>query len=230
MSAPTNGEIPEIAGPRVEPQSGGAPKHLVVLVHGFGADGNDLIGLAGPWAQAMPDTAFVAPNGPDPCAMSPFGRQWFPLTDRGAEQRREGVREAAPILNQFIDQELDRYGLSETQLAMVGFSQGTMLSLHVGLRRTQPPAAIIGYSGMLTGTGYLADEVTVKPPVLLIHGSEDDVISVSALDHATKALEGVGISVRTHVSEGIGHGVAPDGMKLGAEFLRDAFAQVSNNA
>ncbi|HIF09105.1 MAG TPA: phospholipase [Sneathiellales bacterium] len=228
MSATTDEEIPKLSGPRVEPQSGAAPEHLIVLVHGYGADGNDLIGLAGPWAQAMPNVAFVAPNGPEPCAMSPFGRQWFPLTNQGAEERREGVRQAAPVLNKFIAQELDRYGLPETKLALVGFSQGTMLSLHVGLRRAHSPAAIVGFSGMLTGTGYLADEVTVKPPVLLIHGSDDEVIPVSALDHACTALEGVGIKVKTHVSDGIRHGVAPDGMELGAAFLRDAFASASN--
>jgi len=215
--------IPEISGPRVEPEAGLTPEKLIVLVHGYGADGNDLIGLSGPWAQAMPSVAFVAPHGPDPCGMSPMGRQWFPLTNMGAEERRDGVRHAAPILDAFIDKELERYGLSDEQLALVGFSQGTMLSLHVGLRRAQPPAAIIGYSGMLTGTGYLEDEVTVKPPILLVHGSHDDVISVSALEHASKALQGVGIDVHSHISEGVGHGVAPDGMELGASFLKSAF-------
>jgi phospholipase/carboxylesterase len=218
-------EILEISGPRVEPQSGVAPEHLIVLVHGYGADGDDLIGLAGPWAQLMPTAAFVAPHGPDPCGMSPMGRQWFPLTDMSAEQRRVGVRQAAPILDRFIDQELERYGLSEAQLALVGFSQGTMMSLHVGLRRGVAPAGIVGYSGMLTGTGYLADEVTVRPPVFLIHGADDDVIPVNAVGHASDALEGIGVDVRTHVSERTGHGVAQDGMELGARFLRDAFSR-----
>ena len=133
------------------------------------------------------------------------------------------MRDAAPILNKFIDKELDHYGLTDSELALVGFSQGTMMSLHVGLRRAQPPAAIVGFSGMLTGTGYLADEVTVKPPVLLVHGSDDEIIPVSALEHASDALKGIGIEVKSHVSQGIGHGVAPDGMELGAAFLRDAF-------
>ncbi len=224
MTETTDDEIPEISGPRVEPKSGDAPEHLIVLVHGYGADGNDLIGLAGPWAQAMPKVAFVAPDGPDPCGMSPVGRQWFPLTNMNADERRDGVRQAAPILNKFIDRELARYGLSDGQLALVGFSQGTMMSLHIGLRRAQAPAAIIGFSGMLTGTSHMADEITAKPPVLLVHGSHDEVIPVSALGHAAEALQGVGVEVRTHVSEGVGHGVAPDGMDLGAEFLRAAFA------
>jgi phospholipase/carboxylesterase len=216
--------IPEISGPRVEPRSGDAPENLVVLVHGYGADGKDLIGLSGPWAQAMPTVAFVAPDGPEPCGMSPLGRQWFPMSTMSAAERREGVRQAAPILDAFIDRELERYGLTDRQLALVGFSQGTMMSLHVGLRRSQPAAAIIGYSGMLTGTGYLEDEVTVKPPILLVHGSHDDVIPVSALDHATEALRGIGVEAHSHVSEGVGHGVAPDGMELGASFLKNAFA------
>jgi phospholipase/carboxylesterase len=156
--------------------------------------------------------------------MSPFGREWFPMSNRGAAERREGVRQAAPILDAFIDQELEHYGLTDEQLALVGFSQGTMMSLHVGLRRPRPMAAIVGYSGMLTGTGYLEDEVTVKPPVLLVHGSHDDVIAVSSLDHASDALRGIGVDVHSHVSEGVGHGVAPDGVKLGMSFLKSAFA------
>lgn len=223
MSETTDDEIPEITGPRVEPRSGQPPARIIILVHGFGADGNDLIGLAAPWAESMPDVVFVAPNGPEPCGMSPVGRQWFPLTDMNADARREGVRQAAPVLNKFIDQELARYELMDPDLALVGFSQGTMMSLHVGLRRPAAPAAIIGYSGMLTGTGHLADEVTVKPPVLLVHGEHDDVIPVSALGHAAEALQGVGIEVRTHISERTGHGVAPDGMELGAAFLKEAF-------
>ncbi|NQV20092.1 MAG: phospholipase, partial [Rhodospirillales bacterium] len=162
MTEATDDKVPKISGPRVEPKSGDAPEHLIVLVHGYGADGNDLIGLAGPWAQAMPKVAFVAPDGPDPCGMSPVGRQWFPLTNMNAEERRDGVRQAAPILNTFIDRELVRYGLSDRELALVGFSQGTMMSLHIGLRRAQAPAAIIGFSGMLTGTSHLADEIRVK--------------------------------------------------------------------
>lgn len=223
MSATTDDEIPEISGPRVEPRSGERPAKLVILVHGYGADGNDLIGLAPPWAEKMPDVVFVAPDAPEPCGMSPSGRQWFPLTNMNANERREGVRQAAPVLGKFVDQELIRYGLSDKDLALVGFSQGTMMSLHIALRRPEAPAAVVGYSGMLTGTGHLADEITVKPPVLLVHGEHDDVIPVSALGHAAEALQGVGIEVRTHVSERTGHGVAPDGMELGAAFLKEAF-------
>lgn len=135
-------------GPRLAPQSG-TTEQLVVFLHGFGADGNDLIDIGHVWQPLLPDAAFVAPHAPDPCAMAPVGRQWFPLTLREPNEHWDGVTMAAPTLHAFLDAELTRLGLPEAALALVGFSQGTMMALHVGLRRTIPPAALIGYSGML---------------------------------------------------------------------------------
>ena len=214
---------PSIDGPRLAPASGNAPKQLVIFAHGYGADGNDLIGLGAQWQQALPDAAFVSPDAPEPCAGSPFGRQWFPITRLDPNEYWNGVQRAAPVLDAFIDQELEKAGLTMADLALVGFSQGTMMSLHVGLRRNESPAAIIGYSGALAGPESLGAEIRCKPPVLLVHGDQDELIPVASLHAASQALGAVGVSVRWHISEGVGHGIDGMGLALGAEFLRDAF-------
>jgi phospholipase/carboxylesterase len=172
----------------------------------------------------MPDTAFASPNAPEPCVQSPGGRQWFPLTMRDPNERWLGVNKAAPGLHAFLDAELRRYGLDDSKLALVGFSQGTMLALHVGLRRLKGPAAILGYSGELVGPEHL-DETTVrksggKPPsILLIHGSEDDVISPEALFVSTEELARVEIPCQWHFSMGLGHGIDGAGLTHGGLFL-----------
>ena len=214
----------ELDGPRLAPASGGPAKQLVILAHGYGADGNDLIGLGSQWQALLPDAAFVSPHAPERCGMSPMGYQWFPLTRLDPNEYWIGVQAAAPILNGFIDAELERHGLDETALALVGFSQGTMMSLHVGLRRATAPAAILGYSGALAGPEHLPGEITVKPPVMLIHGDMDEVIPVGALNMAANALGEAGVGVQWHVSQGIGHGIDGAGLSLGGEFLRTALA------
>jgi len=214
---------PSLDGPRLAPASGNAPRQLVIFAHGYGADGNDLIGLGAQWQQALPDAAFVSPDAPEPCAGSPFGRQWFPITRLDPNEYWNGVQRAAPVLDAFIDQELQKAGLTMSDLALVGFSQGTMMSLHVGLRRNEAPAAIIGYSGALAGPESLDTEIRCKPPVLLVHGDQDELIPVASLHAASQALGAVGVSVRWHISEGVGHGIDGMGLALGAEFLRDAF-------
>lgn len=214
----------DLDGPRLAPASGEPAKKLVILCHGYGADGNDLIGLGSQWQTLLPDAAFVSPHAPERCGMSPMGYQWFPLTRLDPNEYWTGVRQAAPVLNAFIDQELARLGLDDSALALVGFSQGTMMSLHAGLRRAIAPAAILGYSGALAGPEHLADEINVKPPVMLIHGDMDEVIPVAALDLASNALAEAGVGVQWHVSQGIGHGIDGAGLSLGGEFLRTAFA------
>lgn len=211
-------------GPRLAPASGGDPKQLVILCHGYGADGNDLIGLGGQWQTLLPDAAFVSPHAPEPCGMSPMGYQWFPITRLDPDEYRTGVRAAAPLLDSFIDDELEAVGLDESALALVGFSQGTMMSLHVGLRRERPLAAILGYSGALAGPEELAGEIRSRPPVMLIHGDRDEVIPVQALHQAAQALGSVEVGVQWHISQGIGHGIDGAGLALGGEFLRTAFA------
>ena len=214
----------DLDGPRLAPASGEPAKKLVILCHGYGADGNDLIGLGSQWQTLLPDAAFVSPHAPERCGMSPMGYQWFPLTRLDPNEYWTGVQQAAPVLNAFIDQELARLGLDDSALALVGFSQGTMMSLHTGLRRAIAPAAILGYSGALAGPEHLSGEITVKPPVMLIHGDMDEVIPVAALDLASNALAEAGVGVQWHVSQGIGHGIDGAGLSLGGEFLRTAFA------
>lgn len=216
--------VSQIDGPRLAPKSGEAPQKLVVFLHGYGADGNDLIGLGEAWAQLLPDALFVSPHAPEPCGGAPFGRQWFELTFRDPGERWRGVNKAAPVLNAFLDRELAAHGLGDTDLALVGFSQGTMMALHVGLRRSAAPGAILGYSGMLAGVEHLEAEKTTAPPVMLIHGDRDEVIPVQALLQAAQALGRAQIPVEWHVSEGIGHGIAPDGLELGARFVARALA------
>lgn len=211
-------------GPRLAPASGGAPKQLVIFCHGYGADGNDLIGLGQQWRGLLPDATFVSPHAPERCGMSPMGYQWFPISRLDPGEYWAGVQQAGPVLDAFIDAELERHGLDDGQMALVGFSQGTMMSLHVGLRRERAPAAILGYSGALGGPEHLEGQITARPPVMLIHGDHDEVIPVEALHMATGALGAVDVNVQWHISQGIGHGIDGAGLALGGEFLRTAFA------
>jgi phospholipase/carboxylesterase len=218
----------DLDGPRLAPHSGRAARQLVVFLHGYGADGNDLIDLGREWQDILPDAAFVAPHAPEPCAQAPVGRQWFGLTFRDPEERWRGVNAAAPSLDRFLDAELAGHGLTDNALALVGFSQGTMMALHVGLRRMAAPAAIVGYSGMLVtpsnaGAQSIATEIRQRPPVLLIHGDQDQVIPAQALFHATEALAALEIPVEWHLSSGIGHGIDPEGLRHGGAFLAARF-------
>ncbi|MBI1202914.1 MAG: prolyl oligopeptidase family serine peptidase [Rhodopseudomonas sp.] len=218
----------DLDGPRLEPISGHA-RQLVVFLHGYGADGNDLIDIGKAWQGLLPDAAFVSPHAPNPCGQSPMGREWFPLTFRNPNERWLGVNAAAPSLNAFLDAELSRRNLPASALALVGFSQGTMMSLHVGLRRAVAPAAIVGYSGMLVmpenaSFEAFAAEVTSKPPVLLVHGDQDQVVPIQALMHAGQGLGALEVPVQWHISQGIGHGIDQDGLRLGGQFLAQQFA------
>jgi phospholipase/carboxylesterase len=213
----------QLDGPRLEPRSGAA-RRLVVFLHGYGADGNDLIEIGRAWQQLLPDTAFVSPHAPEPCAGAPMGRQWFALTFRDPDERWRGVNVAAPMLNAFLDAELARRKLPPSALALVGFSQGTMMALHVGLRRPTPPAAIVGYSGLFVLPSNaepetVAGDIKARPPVLLVHGDRDELIPVQALFHATQALAALEVPTEWHISPGIGHGIDQEGLRHGGEFL-----------
>jgi phospholipase/carboxylesterase len=213
----------ELDGPRLEPRSGAA-RQLVVFLHGYGADGNDLIDIGRAWQGLMPQAAFVSPHAPEPCGQAPVGRQWFPLTFRDPNERWTGVNKAAPVLERFLDAELKRRNLPPSALALVGFSQGTMMALHVGLRRAVAPVAIVGYSGLLAvapdaNAEKFAAEVTSRPPVLLVHGDQDDLIPAQALFHAASGLASLGVPVEWHLSAGIGHGIDQEGLRHGGEFL-----------
>jgi phospholipase/carboxylesterase len=202
----------------------GAAKRVVVLLHGYGADGNDLLGLADPLMPHMPDTAFVAPNAPERCVNNPMGYQWFPipwLDGSSEEDATNGMMASADDLNAFLDQVLEDEGISPLDMVLLGFSQGTMISLHVAPRRAEPVAGIVGFSGRLLGPELLADEAVVKPPVMLIHGDADDVVPPSSLPEAANALTGAGFETYAHVSEGMAHGIAPDGLSIALSFMRD---------
>ena len=210
-------------GPRLPPKQGRPPRQLVVFLHGYGADGNDLIGLGESWADLLPDAAFVSPHAPEPCGMSPMGRQWWELTMRDPSERLRGVVKAGPDLDAFLDAELARYGLGPDRLALVGFSQGSMMAMHVGLRRKVPPAAIVAYSGYLVAPQLLPAEATGKPPLLLVHGDRDTIIPVDALFEAMEGFGKAEIPCQWHLSLGVAHGIDPDGLRHGGQFLAQNF-------
>jgi len=220
----------ELNGPRLEPRAG-KPRQLVVFLHGYGADGNDLIDIGRAWQQMLPEAAFVSPHAPRLCAQAPSGREWFPLTFRDPNERWTGVKAAAPVLAQFLDAELARRALAPSALALVGFSQGTMMALHVGLRRQPAPVAIVGYSGLLVtppngGVEAMKAEIVARPPVLLLHGDQDDLIPAQALFQGAQGLAELEVPVEWHLSRGIGHGIDPEGLRHGGEFLERRFAAI----
>ena len=224
----------KLTGPRLEAKSGRA-KQLVVFLHGYGADGNDLIELAQHWRAILPDTAFVSPHAHERCAGAPMGRQWFALSAargvedaRSADDRWKGAEAAKPVIDAFLDEELTRLGLDESRLALCGFSQGAMMSMHVGLRRKRAPAAIIGFSGLLIGPERLSeakarDARGAPPPILLVHGDQDPVIPLEALFVSSEELAKAEIPNQWHLSIGIGHGIDNGGLRHGGLFIAKGF-------
>jgi len=197
---------------------------VVILLHGYGADGADLLGLADPLAPHMPDTVFIAPDAPDRCINNPFGYQWFPIPWLdGSDPVAAGVAQkaAAAKLDAFLDQVLEEEGVSPSRLMLFGFSQGTMMSLHVAPRRAEALAGIVGFSGRLLEPERLAGEAVSKPPVLLIHGDADDVVPVSSMTEAGEALSKAGFETYAHVMKGTAHGIAPDGLSVALSFMRE---------
>jgi len=204
-------------GPSIAPTGRGTS--LVILLHGYGSNGADLIGLAQKWRALLPSTFFIAPNAPEK-SPHPGGYQWFPISSFAAEERASGTERVAPLLHEFIDANLSAHDLPPSKLALVGFSQGTMLSLHAGLRRKEQIAGILGYSGALAAPEKLKDEIRSRPPVLLFHGTDDPLIPCPAMFEAAGALKANGVPVETRLSEGVGHGIGQDGLEVGGRFLR----------
>lgn len=211
-----------VNGSSLQPLSGASPKQIVLLLHGYGSNGADLISLAPHWQRQLPEALFLAPNAPQRLGSLFAGYQWWPLTAFTPQELASGAASAAPAITAFIDRKLAQYGLADANLAIVGFSQGTMMALHVGLRRPRQLAAIVGYSGMLTGAHELSHVPITKPPVLLVHGSADPLIPVAALHAAKSTLEHLGIDVMAHVSNGVGHTVNPVGLRMGGKFVAKA--------
>ncbi len=202
----------------------GKATSLVVFLHGYGADGNDLLGLADPLAVHLPDTVFRAPDAPERCAANPMGYQWFPIPwidGSSEEEARTGMAAAVEDLDAYLDAVLAEEGLSADQMVLFGFSQGTMMALHIAPRRTKQVAAVVGFSGRLMDPEHLADEAVSRPPTLLIHGDQDEVVPPESLPDAGKALTAAGFEVFAHVMKGTGHGIAPDGLSVALAFIRE---------
>ncbi|WP_299758350.1 dienelactone hydrolase family protein [uncultured Boseongicola sp.] len=202
----------------------GEDSSVVMFLHGYGADGNDLLGLAEPLAPHMPDTVFIAPNAPDRSMANPLGFQWFPIPwiDGSSESAAgEGLLQAARRLDTFIDKVLADEGLSPDRLLLFGFSQGTMIGLHVAPRRADPLAGIVGFSGRLMIPDALATEALSRPPVLLVHGDADDVVPFDDMQTASDALQEADFDVYGHVMKGTGHGIAPDGLGVALTFMKN---------
>jgi phospholipase/carboxylesterase len=206
------------------PLNGDAPKHVVIFLHGLGDSGDGgLLSIGQVWQPALPDCEFICPSAPFPYDMAPpgfGGRQWFSLQDFGLEKVEEGVKTAAPILDDYIDQILKTYNLPPERLALVGFSQGTMMALHVAPRRAQQIACVIGYSGMLSGADTLKTEKRSSPPVLLLHGTYDDVVAYDSMAIAERSLKKADIPVATVSCPGLGHSINDRGILEGLKFLQ----------
>ena len=209
---------------RVEPQSG-ETRSAVIFLHGYGANGADLLSLGEILGPHMPDTLFIAPDAPEACAGAPMGFQWFPIPwidGSSEEMAADGLRRAAADLDAFLDGVMVDEDLLPEQVALFGFSQGTMMALHVAPRREDPVAAIVAFSGRLLQPELLADEVKCRPPVLLVHGDADEVVPVQSLPEAAEALQKAGwTEVYAHIMKGTGHGIAQDGLEVALAFLRD---------
>ncbi|HVT52722.1 MAG TPA: dienelactone hydrolase family protein [Dongiaceae bacterium] len=215
----------ELNGPGAGPKSGGRAKNLVVFLHGYGSNGDDLISLAPYWADLLPETEFLSPNAPFPCEENPFGGfQWFGFRDRSPELILGGTRAAAAILDAYLDAQLKARGFDESRLALVGFSQGTMMALHVGPRRATAPAAIVGYSGRLIAAETLAAEIRSKPPVLLVHGTADPMVPFANMADAEKHLNHAGIAVESLARPGLPHSIDQEGLVKGGLFLKQHLA------
>ena len=222
--------IPDLHGPEEAPANGEAPERLVIFLHGLGANGQDLIGLASIFGQVFPDAHFLAPDAPNDCDLAPTGKQWFSLQDPNEENLWEGVTSVAPALDRYIDQQLERFNLPPEKLAIVGFSQGTMLALHVAPRREKQIAAVLGFSGLLVGHTRLAQDVKTKPPIHLVHGTEDPVVPSEMTPASASVLQDNGFEADITMCEGLGHSIDEVGVKSGVVFLHECFQAVDGVA
>lgn len=208
-----------LSGPMLPPKSGGQPKQLMVILHGYGADGQDLISLGYQWRELWPDMLFVAPNAPDICEQNPAGYQWFPLKVDRIAGRIEGVASARPVIVNFLIDLWAQTGISPANTVLAGFSQGAMMALHVGLSLPQRLMGIIAFSGAFLPPDGFGSKAFAQPPVCLVHGDMDEVVDPELSADAEVALRLAGFDVSYHVSEDVGHGIAPDGLRFATEFI-----------
>ena len=205
-----------------KPPLSGRARSVMVFLHGYGANGADLFGLADPLAPHLPDTVFLAPDAPE-TAQGGYGLQWFPIPwlDGSSEAAaKAGLARATQDLNGFLDARLAEEGLADAALALLGFSQGVMMAMHVAPRRAAAMAGVVAISGRLLEPERIG-EVIARPPVLLIHGDDDQVVPFGNMAHAGEVLTGAGIETFAHVMRGTGHGIAPDGLSVALTFLKD---------
>ena len=206
-----------------DPAAGGAPKSLVILLHGYGSNGEDLIGLTPYWTQDLPNTVFVSPDAPNQCEMG-FGFQWFSLQSWAPLSLLAGAEAATQWLNGFIDDQMKAYNLPASKVALVGFSQGTMMSLYVAPRRAEKLAGVVGYSGgLIGGEGLIGQSNISRPPIYLVHGEMDTVVPVGAFFHAKETLKQAGFDVSGHTTQGMGHSIDEQGIHEGGAFLKKCF-------
>lgn len=220
-----------IDGPFIAPKSGPA-KNLVVFLHGYGSNGDDLISIGQEWAPYLPDTAFVSPNAPEVCEIWAQGYQWFSIRaiDPDAFEREKQAEKAMPALNAFLDAQLAKWGLPESRLLVAGFSQGAMMAMYTMPRRQKPCAGVIGYSGMLIEAEALKQPEMVKIPVLAIHGDRDEVVPPASLDAIERGFSAAGYDVETVLRPGLGHGIDGFGLTRGLDFVKECFEKAENNA
>ena len=211
----------KLSGPMLPPKSGGTPQQVVVLLHGYGSDGADLIGLAPYWQDALPEALFVSPNAPEQCRQLASGFQWFDVSFEGDRlaSRQTGVVNARPVLVDFLNDLWTQTGIAPEQTILAGFSQGAMMALHVGLSLPQRLMGIIAFSGAFLPPEGFGTDALARPPVCLVHGDMDEVVDPELSADADVALRLADFDVSYHVSEGVGHGIAPDGLAFATEFI-----------
>jgi phospholipase/carboxylesterase len=212
-------DLPELSGPEVAPASGGPAKQLVIFVHGYGANGQDLISLAQYFAQVVPDAAFISPDAPYRCDGAPMGFQWYDVWMQDPADRLAAIRSTGEIFDNFVTAQLARHGLTEDKLVLIGFSQGTMMSLFTAPRREKAIAGIVGYSGRMESPETLKDEIRSRPPVVMVHGDSDELLAVSEMETAATTLRDCGVEIDTLVRPGLGHGIDEKGIRTGLAFV-----------
>lgn len=213
-------DLSELTGPEAATASGGPAKQLIIFVHGYGANGQDLIALAQYFAQVAPDAAFISPDAPYRCDGAPGGFQWYDVWMKDPAERLAAIRAAGEIFDNFVTNQLARYELSEDQLVLVGFSQGTMMSLFTAPRREKAVAGIVGYSGRMEAPDRLEEEIRSKPRVVMVHGDSDELLAVSEMETAANTLRKCGVDIETHVRPGLGHGIDEEGIRVGVGFVQ----------